>query len=254
MMRRWFLILALALTAVLLVPSAAGALTTGQKIARLQKAVASLQKQVKVLTAQVEAKHAILNGTGAPAAGLGEVGDFYMDTSSHTVYGPKTLVGWGTLTSLIGPKGDAGSVGPQGPVGPVGPRGPVGVVGFTERHTIMMQEWSEVVTVPGFGILRADAGRDPADEFSGTVCFRNPGFSNTSGQEVTLRLNGNETYVVPAGDVVQLGKGAGYLMDVQFELLLTRGSSFAHIYANSTLTGNNVTGSLDFMAHGIIVD
>ncbi len=44
----------------------------------------------------------ILNGTGAPPAGLGNSGDFYMDTQNRTLYGPKDSVnGWGSGFTLV---------------------------------------------------------------------------------------------------------------------------------------------------------
>jgi len=52
---------------------------------------------------------AVLNGTGAPAAGTGNNGDFYIDTTAHAVYGPKTAGAWGSATSLVGPTGAAGN-------------------------------------------------------------------------------------------------------------------------------------------------
>ena len=59
----------------------------------------------------------VRNGSGPPDPSLGVAGDFYIDTSNHNIYGPKsnTVVGWGSPTSLIGPQG------PQGIQGPVGP-------------------------------------------------------------------------------------------------------------------------------------
>jgi uncharacterized protein (TIGR02145 family) len=47
----------------------------------------------------------ILNGTTRPASALGTVGDFYINTATDSLYGPKTASGWGTGISLIGPKG-----------------------------------------------------------------------------------------------------------------------------------------------------
>ena len=143
-MRRLIVVAAVLLTVVLSLPSAADALTTAQKIARLQKDVAALKKltatqgqQIKTLKAQVAAKNAILSGVGAPTADLGTVGDFYLDSNSHQIYGPKTLAGWGSPTSLIGPRGDTGATGPQGPEGDIGatgatgPQGPKGDTGAT---------------------------------------------------------------------------------------------------------------------------
>jgi hypothetical protein len=51
----------------------------------------------------------ILSGIGAPAAGTGEDGDFYLDTSASDIYGPKASGVWGSPTSLIGPAGADGA-------------------------------------------------------------------------------------------------------------------------------------------------
>jgi len=89
----------------------------------------------------------ILNGSGVPASSLGINGDFYIDTTAHTVYGPKAAGAWGTATSIIGPIGTTGStgatgatgptgadstvVGPTGATGSTGPTGPTGITGAT---------------------------------------------------------------------------------------------------------------------------
>ena len=44
----------------------------------------------------------LLNGVGAPSAGLGIIGDFYLNTSNMNLYGPKTESGWGGPTDLVG--------------------------------------------------------------------------------------------------------------------------------------------------------
>ena len=42
----------------------------------------------------------MMSGTSAPAAGLGYNGDFYLNSATWLIYGPKTTGGWGTGTSL----------------------------------------------------------------------------------------------------------------------------------------------------------
>jgi len=42
----------------------------------------------------------MLSGTAAPAANLGYNGDFYLNSATWMVYGPKTAAGWGTGTSI----------------------------------------------------------------------------------------------------------------------------------------------------------
>jgi len=84
----------------------------------------------------------LLNGSGAPTATVGNIGDFYLDVASINLYGPKTTLGWpASFVSLVGPQGETGpegpqgftgatgAVGPQGPDGPPGPHGPHGPPG-----------------------------------------------------------------------------------------------------------------------------
>lgn len=47
----------------------------------------------------------VQNGAGAPGAGLGNDGDYYIDNTAHALYGPKTAGAWGSSTSLVGPSG-----------------------------------------------------------------------------------------------------------------------------------------------------
>lgn len=48
----------------------------------------------------------ILNGTGAPAASLGNTGDYYLDQTNYLLYGPKTASGWGGGLMLKGKDGN----------------------------------------------------------------------------------------------------------------------------------------------------
>jgi hypothetical protein len=50
----------------------------------------------------------VLNGAGAPSAGTGVNGDFYIDTTANNIYGPKTAGAWGSLTALKGAAGTPG--------------------------------------------------------------------------------------------------------------------------------------------------
>ena len=51
----------------------------------------------------------VLSGTGAPMdSATGTDGDFYIDTDSMLIYGPRTSGAWGTATSLVGTDGEGG--------------------------------------------------------------------------------------------------------------------------------------------------
>ncbi|WP_018676725.1 collagen-like protein [Riemerella columbina] len=68
----------------------------------------------------------LLSGTTAPSTSTGKIGDFYINTTTNQIYGPKTSSSWGASTSLIGPRGATGATGARGPQGVAGPAGPKG--------------------------------------------------------------------------------------------------------------------------------
>lgn len=62
----------------------------------------------------------ILYGNANPVAGTGNNGDFYLNTTSMTLFGPKAAGAWPAGTTLIGPTGSQGTTGAQGSQGPMG--------------------------------------------------------------------------------------------------------------------------------------
>lgn len=104
------------------------------------------------LAKRVEQLNNLHSGEGPPG-NQGTPGDWYVDTTSKRLYGPKTEAGWagqpvaiGTQTpdgvprttalkspdnGVKGDKGDTGDTGPQGPQGEQGPTGATGPAGAT---------------------------------------------------------------------------------------------------------------------------
>lgn len=72
----------------------------------------------------------VLYGTVDPT-GEGANGDFYINTSSHFLFGPKAAGAWPAGTSLVGPTGATGATGAAGPQGDPGPTGATGATGAT---------------------------------------------------------------------------------------------------------------------------
>jgi hypothetical protein len=68
----------------------------------------------------------LLSGTSNPVNTVGNNGDYYINLSTYSVFGPKTTGVWGTGISLIG---DVGPAGPQGNPGVAGPKGDTGATG-----------------------------------------------------------------------------------------------------------------------------
>lgn len=58
----------------------------------------------------------VLNGTSDPAAGIGTDGDFFLNTTTATLFGPKVAGAWPAGISLVGPPGEQGPPGPPGTV------------------------------------------------------------------------------------------------------------------------------------------
>lgn len=102
------------------------------------------------LARRVEQFNSLHSGEGPPGD-VGTNGDWYVDTTTKRLYGPRTDAGWsgqpvaiGTQTldgtprttalrtsdeGLKGEKGDKGDTGATGPQGPTGPTGPAGATG-----------------------------------------------------------------------------------------------------------------------------
>jgi hypothetical protein len=45
--------------------------------------------------------NSILNGEGPPEYSLGDIGDFYIDTVTQEMYGPKNNIDWGNVVDLV---------------------------------------------------------------------------------------------------------------------------------------------------------
>jgi hypothetical protein len=56
----------------------------------------------------------VLNGTSDPTSGIGVNGEFYINTLSNKIFGPKTSGAWPAGVSLVGPTGAAGTNGTNG--------------------------------------------------------------------------------------------------------------------------------------------
>jgi len=71
----------------------------------------------------------ILSGTTNPASSIGVDGDFYINTATSTIFGPRIAGSWPTGVLLMGPAGSTGSTGGTGPQGATGSIGPLGLQG-----------------------------------------------------------------------------------------------------------------------------
>jgi hypothetical protein len=103
----------------------------------------------------------VLSGTINPT-NEGVNGDFYINTTSSTIFGPKALGAWPNGVSLVGPQGAtgltgaAGAQGIQGPTGAAGAAGPapsgIGIVTVNNGSLQTPGELTGDVTTTGGGL------------------------------------------------------------------------------------------------------
>src|SRR5262245_6069471 len=72
----------------------------------------------------------VLYGGVDPTPAIGADGDFFINTTTNFMFGPKTFGLWPPGHSLIGPAGATGPAGPTGATGVAGPTGPQGSQGI----------------------------------------------------------------------------------------------------------------------------
>jgi hypothetical protein len=94
-------------------PKASGAWPTGTSLIGPQgpQGIQGIQGPIGATGA---AGNTILYGTSDPVAGTGVDGNFYINTTTHFMFGPKASGAWPAGISLIGPQGAQGPQGPQG--------------------------------------------------------------------------------------------------------------------------------------------
>ena len=59
-----------------------------------------LQQQLDVMTNLFEAPSTVYRQSGTPSVEVGDINDYYINTDTNSIYGPKTLDGWGQPINL----------------------------------------------------------------------------------------------------------------------------------------------------------
>jgi microcystin-dependent protein len=138
----------------------------------------------------------VINGALDPAAGTGVLGDFYLNTASNTLFGPKTSGGWGSGVSLVGP---AGVQGPQGTIGPQGPAGPQGVPGNIPVGSIQIYAG---ISAP-LGWLLCDGSAISRTTYSTLFSTIGTSFGSGDGSYVFDWHDVNNNGVIDSGELIQ---------------------------------------------------
>ncbi len=97
-------------------------------------------------------------GTSNPATSTGVDGDFYINTATNTLFGPKVSGAWPTGVSLVGPTGATGAAGPTGATGATGPTGPTGAQGIQGLTGATGPQGATGPAPSGTGIVTVSSG------------------------------------------------------------------------------------------------
>ena len=114
----------------------------------------------------------IRSGTGAPAAGLGVDGDYYIDKAVWDIYGPKAAGAWGAGTSMIGPAIMTTTIGLRG------------TDGVTITHNKGDTAYQVAVNITGVNAA-AKAGQISYVKSANTVVIYNTGKGSIYNQPIT---------------------------------------------------------------------
>ncbi len=170
---------------------------------------------------------ALLYGGSDPAAGMGNDGDFYLNTATHALFGPKSSGAWpSTGVSLVGPQGDTGlqgvagpkgDTGAQGVAGPIGPKGDAGAQGVAGPVGPKGDTGAQGVAGPigpkGDAGTQGVAGPQGPQGVAGPQGAAGPSKFHINYSITTTNSNGNGVYfMVPGGTgagLTSLPAGAG---------------------------------------------
>ena len=193
------------------------------------------------------------NGISDPENIVGLAGDFYINTVSNTLFGPKDLnTGWQSGVSLVGsqgergPRGSSGAVGAAGATGTNGTNGTNGVDGAAGTSGTTAVHYLEINQVILNGTVQSIAALSlPAGSY--LLTFSGTAFATTGTDYVAARiavvnpgnLGGSDAIMVSSS----VNDGRAYLIKQKVITLVNAG--VINVWGN-TINGENkyVFGSI----------
>jgi hypothetical protein len=218
----------------------------------------------------------IYAGTEDPDESFGEIGDFYLNTDTYYLFGPKTEDGWGSAINLQGPMGPVGPAGEDGATIHAGEGAPdeeLGVVGDYYLDLLSgdlygpktEDGWGDSISLIGPEGQQGEPGEDGTRIYSGSQppdnSIGNPGdfYLNTdtydlygpktaSGWGSPINLQGPEG---PAGQdgnanvVVATAEILGSDWNTTSRLFHYDGSNYAHTVLYVDLNISHITSNFE---------
>lgn len=179
----------------------------------------------------------VLNGTSDPTT-VGVDGDFYLNTTSSTLFGPKASGAWPAGVSLVGPTGPQGATGPdgaqgpagpqglqglQGEVGPAGPEGPAGAAATDTPQTWTAQQTFTETKETVFALTGTTPAIDPANGTIQTWTLSgnsDPTEAIESGQAVTLMIDDGSASMITWPTMQWAGGSAPTIAETGYSVIV----------------------------------
>ncbi len=139
----------------------------------------------------------VLNGNTNPSASIGTNGDFYINTTTNSLFGPKTNDIWGNGVSLVGSQGIQGATGLQGTAGTNGTNGSNGNDGLS-AYQIWLNAGNTGTEAQFLTALRGTTGAQGIQGATGTQGIA--GTNGTNGLDGKTVLNGTQSPTASTGN------------------------------------------------------
>lgn len=244
-----------------------------QKMAALML-IATLFLEIPIASAAGRSTSAtvntILNGRGTPKSSLGVNGDFYIDTRSLLLYGPKSKGRWPSPFNIQGPTGAPGSdgkngsdaraatnasvsavTGAKGEQGPKGERGEPGLPGVTGATGPAGPAGAlGPAGAPGVSGLNGASGAAGATGASGATGAQGAaGASGAKGETGTTGPSEITVIEIPTF-TLQSSIGFTYIASELFGVLRANNSYRFDIYLNAPSGDSGAVLGIDVVASG----
>jgi hypothetical protein len=186
------------------------------------------------------AVNTILNGKGAPKSSLGINGDFYIDTRSLLIYGPKSKGKWPTPQNIQGPTGSAGSDGKNGVDGKVVSNSNISSASGAKGETGERGEKGEQGPAGAPGVAGAMGLPGPAGPAGAMGPAGSSGSNGSNGAAGATGATGAQGVAGAKGETGTTGPSEVTVISVpEFTLQSSIGYTYISSYLFGTLKANN---------------
>ncbi len=196
----------------------------------------------------------VRNGTSNPVSGTGVDGDFYINTATNTLFGPKANGAWPSGVSLVGPTGATGPQGIQGPTGATGPQGPIGLPGQAATVTTNANLTGPITSVGNATAIASQTGTGSTFVMNTSPTLIGPALG-TPASGIATNLTGLPLTTAVTGILPVANGGTGSSTQNFVDLTTNQTIAGAKIFSSDlTITGKVIAGASSAASSSAILE